>query len=189
VTIPILRNLAPGRGPGSCRGSNVELFHENWRDYLHDLAESFPSAAVLAAPADSGNPAATDFDEASALVFEVRIDPKHREITFHTEPDEDGAPFPVVPLTIRRRVDQLETASSPEFSMLWVSGQGRVPADRVPVEGDGGPARTCCVRRNGAIAGVAVSAEDHRVVFLYFPGQEAGPAGPGRTPGAPSGPA
>ena len=64
-------------------------------------------------------------------------------------------------------VEQLETASNPEFSMLWVSGQARVPAELAPVEGD--PARTYYVRRNGPIAGVAVSEEDHRVVFLYFP--------------------
>ena len=165
------------------------LFHEDWRDYLHDLAESYPSAAVVAAPADAGDPTATDFDEASVLVFEVRIDHKHREITFHTEPDEDGAPFPVVPLTIRRLMNQLKTASNPEFSMLWVSGQVRVPADRAPIEGDDGPSRTYYVRQNGAIAGVAVSVEDHRVVFLYLLNHEAGSAGPGRTPGAPSDPA
>lgn len=163
-------------------------FHEEWRDYLHDLAESFPSAAVVAAPADAGDPTATDFAEASVLVFEVRIDAKHREITFHTEPDDDGAPFPVVPLTIKRLVDQLETASSPEFSMLWVSGQARVPVNRAPARSDEGPARTYYVRQNGPIAGVAVSEEDHRVVFLYLPNHEAGSAGPGRTPGGPAGP-
>jgi hypothetical protein len=144
-------------------------FHEDWRDYLHGLAESFPSAAVVAAPANADDIAATDFEESSVLVFEVRIDPRHREITFHTEPDEDGAPFPVVPLTIKQLVEQLETASNPEFSMLWVSGQARVPADREPVAGDGGPARTYYVRRNGPITAVAVSEEDHRVVFLYLP--------------------
>ena len=144
-------------------------FHEDWRDYLRGLAESFPSAAVVAAPANADDPTATEFEEASVLVFEVRIDHRHREITFHTEPDEDGAPFPVVPLTIKGLVDQLATASNPEFSMLWVSGQARVPADQAPVEGDGGPARTYYVRRNGPMAGIAVSEEDHRVVFLYLP--------------------
>ena len=144
-------------------------FHEDWREYLRSLAESFPSAAVVAAPANAEDPTATEFEESSVLVFEVRIDRRHREITFHTEPDEDGAPFPVVPLTIKGLVDQLATASNPEFSMLWVSGQARVPADQAPVEGDGGPARTYYVRRNGPMAGIAVSEEDHRVVFLYLP--------------------
>jgi len=148
------------------------LFHEDWCDYLHGLAESFPSAAVVAAPVDPRDPADADFDELSALVFEVRIDHRHREITFHTEPDEDGAPFPVLPLTIKGLVDQLALASNPEFSMLWVSGQSRVPPDGASGPGGERPSRTYYVRQDSPIGGVAVSEEDHRVVFLYFADHE-----------------
>ena len=153
------------------------LFHEDWRQYLHGLAESFPSAAVVAAPADPRDPVSTDFEEASALVFEVRIDRKHREITLHTEPDEDGTPFPVLPLTIKQLVDRLAMASNPEFAMLWVSGQARVPADGSVSHGGTRPTTTHYVRHDGPIGGVAVSELDHRVVFLYFAGQESGSSG------------
>lgn len=153
------------------------LYHEDWREYLHGLAEHFPSAAVVAAPADPRDPVSTDFEGASALVFEVRIDRKHREITLHTEPDDDGAPFPVVPMTIKQLVDRLAMASNPEFAMLWVSGQARVPADGTASYGDARPTTTHYVRHDGPIGGVAVSEVDHRVVFLYFAEREPGVSG------------
>ena len=155
-------------------------FHEEWRDYLRGLADSFPNAAVVAAPVDPEDPAAADLEETSVLVFEVRIDHKHREITFHTEPDDDGAPFPLLPITIRRLMDQLEMGSAAEYDMLWVSGQTRMPAEEAPLHGDGMDARTYYVRQNGPIAGVAVSEADHRVVFLYLPHHEPESSAPGR---------
>ena len=164
------------------------LYHEDWREYLHGLAASFPSAAVVAAPVDPRDPAGADFDELSALVFEVRIDHRHREITLHTEPDEDGAPFPLLPLTIKGLVDQLALASNPEFSMLWVSGQARVPGDGATAPGNERPSRTYFVRQDGPIGGVAVSEVDHRVVFLYFANREPESFEPRPPPGAPADP-
>ena len=142
-----------------------------WLERLRAICRQAPGCRVLLIdePPDWENSAAYDPEELPVL--RVTVDREARDVSLHTESDEDGSFLPPTPMFLIDLVAALDSDAEESFEMFWVSAWIRAPA----IEGaDAEDEGAAYFRQASPLIGVGHPEDLEQVIFVRqrFPAAE-----------------
>jgi hypothetical protein len=98
-----------------------------WLERLRAICRQAPGCRVLLIdePLDWENSA--HYEPEELPVLRVTVDREARDVSLHTESDEDGPFLPPTPMLLTDLLAALDSDAEESFEMFWVSGWIRAP--------------------------------------------------------------
>ena len=134
-----------------------------WLEPLRSICRQAPGCRVLLIDEPPDWEDAVEYEPEELPVVQVTVDRDARDVSLHTETDEDGPFLPPAPMLLTDLVAALDSEAEASFEMFWVSGWFRAPAiDEADVEDE----EAAYVRQASPLVGVGHPEDLAHVIFV-----------------------